>query len=97
MARFRRVLHGAASGYVLLIATSVCSLAAVPIALYYLYLPRFGLWVTMSSIGGYLNLVDLGMSGSVARLLIDHKDNREGGTYGVAKPCLCAQLRSAHF
>jgi O-antigen/teichoic acid export membrane protein len=82
MARFRRVLHGAASGYVLLIVTSVCSLASVPIALYYLSTLRFGIWIIVASIGGYLNLVDLGMSSSVARLLIDHKDNREGGTYG---------------
>jgi O-antigen/teichoic acid export membrane protein len=36
----------------------------------------------MSSISGYLNLIDLGMSGSVARLLIDHKDDRTGNDYG---------------
>jgi O-antigen/teichoic acid export membrane protein len=29
-----------------------------------------------------MSLIDLGMSGSVARLLIDHKDDRASGTYG---------------
>ena len=36
----------------------------------------------MASIGGYLSLIDLGMSGSVARLLIDHKDDRKSSAYG---------------
>jgi O-antigen/teichoic acid export membrane protein len=36
----------------------------------------------MSGIVGYLGLVDLGMTSSVARLLIDHKDDREKGGYG---------------
>ena len=82
MPRFRRVLHGATSGYVLLIVTSLYQLASVPLALHYLSKERFALWALMASIGGYLSLIDLGMSGSVARLLIDHKDSREGGTYG---------------
>jgi len=82
MPRFRRILHGAASGYVLLIITSLYSLASVPLALHYLSNERFALWALMASIGGYLSLIDLGMSNSVARLLIDHKDIREGGTYG---------------
>jgi len=82
MPRFRRVLHGAASGYVLLIITSLYSLASVPLALHYLSKERFALWALMAGIGGYLSLIDLGMSNSVARLLIDHKDLREGGTYG---------------
>jgi len=82
MARFRRVIHGAASGYVFLIITSLYSLASVPLALHYLSKERFALWALMASIGGYLSLIDLGMSNSVARLLIDYKDLREGGTYG---------------
>jgi O-antigen/teichoic acid export membrane protein len=97
MARFRRVLHGAASGYVLLIVTSACSLASVPIALYYLSKDPFGLWMMMANIGGYLGLVDLGMSGSVARLLIDHKDDRAGGVYGglIKTGCLVLLAQGA--
>ncbi len=36
----------------------------------------------MASIGSYLTLIDLGMSGSVARFLIDYKDDKLGGKYG---------------
>src|SRR4029077_15534342 len=82
MSRFRRIIHGAASGYAVLVATAFYSLASVPLALHYLSKERFALWALMSSIGGYLNLIDFGMSNSVARLLIDHKDAQERGSYG---------------
>src|SRR4051812_35299561 len=82
MSRVRRFAHSVASGYVVLAVTAVYALASLPLALHYLSKERFGLWGLMSSIGGYLSLIDLGMSSSVARLLIDHKDDREGGTYG---------------
>jgi O-antigen/teichoic acid export membrane protein len=82
MSRLRRVAHSVASGYVVLAVTAVYALASLPLALHYLSKERFGLWSLMSSITGYLSLIDLGMSGSVARLLIDHKDQRESGTYG---------------
>src|SRR5947209_7440647 len=82
MSRFRRLIHSVVSGYAGLVVTIIYSLASIPLALHYLSSERFGLWALMSTIGNYLSLVDLGMSGSVARLLIDHKDDREGGTYG---------------
>ena len=82
MSRFRRVVHGVASGYGVLLGTAIFGLASVPIALHYLLKDQFGLWALMSSIGMYLSLVDLGMSGSVARLLVDHKDDRDSGAYG---------------
>jgi O-antigen/teichoic acid export membrane protein len=82
MSRFRRAAHGVASGYVSLAAAAVYSLATVPLALHYLNKQSFALWALMSTISGYLSLVDFGMSGSVARLLIDHKDDRAGGVYG---------------
>src|SRR5437763_489938 len=86
MSRFRRAAHNAASGYAALIAGSAYSLATLPLALHYLGkeqfgLERFGLWTLMSSISGYLSLIDLGMSNSVARLLIDHKDDRDTDAY----------------
>ncbi len=80
--RFRRAVHNALAGYAVLAATTLYALASVPLALHYLSKERFALWALMSSIGGYLNLVDLGMSGSVSRLLIDHKDRRDGEVYG---------------
>jgi O-antigen/teichoic acid export membrane protein len=82
MSRFRRVVHGLASSYAILIAASLYSLASFPLALHYLSQERFALWVLMGSIGLYLSQIDLGMSSSVARLLIDHKDQRQGGAYG---------------
>src|SRR5579862_4855689 len=82
MSRFRRIVHGVVSGYASLAVTTVYALASIPLALHYLTKEQFGLWALMSTIGGYLSLVDFGMSGSVARLLIDHKDDRQSGTYG---------------
>jgi len=82
MSRFRRAVHGVVSSYVLLGATAVYSLASVPVALHYLDLKRFGLWIIMGTLVGYLNLIDAGMTNAVARLLIDHKDYRKGGKYG---------------
>ncbi len=82
MSRFRRITHGIASGYLSLIAATIYALALLPLAFHYLSKEQFALWAIMSSIAGYLNLIDLGMSGSVARLLIDHKDDRDGEVYG---------------
>jgi O-antigen/teichoic acid export membrane protein len=83
MSRFRRLVHSVASGYLGLVAASVLTLASVPLALHFLSEARFGLWTLMSTIGLYLSLmIDFGMSGSVARLLIDHKDDRTGSEYG---------------
>jgi O-antigen/teichoic acid export membrane protein len=82
MSRFRRAAHGVASAYLLLAVTAIYALLSLPIALHFLSAERFGLWTLMSSFAGYLSLVDLGMSGSVARLLVDHKDEPAGGAYG---------------
>jgi O-antigen/teichoic acid export membrane protein len=82
MSRFRRVVHGVASSYVLLAATAFYSLASLPVALHYLDPKRFGLWVVMGTLMGYLGLIDAGMTSAAARLLIDHKDDRHGGNYG---------------
>jgi len=82
MSRFRRAIHSVGSGYVSLVAASIYSLASLPVALHYLTNRRFLLWALMSSIAGYLSLIDLGMSGSLARLLVDHKDQRNQDAYG---------------
>jgi O-antigen/teichoic acid export membrane protein len=82
MSRFKRVIHGAASSYGVLAALAVYSLASVPLALHFLTKKQFALWALMTAVANYLSLIDLGMSSSLARLLIDHKDEREKGTYG---------------
>ena len=84
MSRYHRMARNVASSYAALIAASVFSLTTVPVALFYLgeETERFALWLLMSTITGYLSLIDLGMSAALARLLIDHKDQPDGGEYG---------------
>ena len=82
MARFKRFTHSLVSGYVLLATNMVFTLASVPLALKYLSKPEFGLWALATQLAGYIALVEMGMGGSVARILIDHKDDRAGGGYG---------------
>ena len=83
MSRFRRALHSLASGYLLLGATILSVFASVPLALHYLSKNEFGLWALVTQVSGYLLLIDLGMSGSISRILIDHKDDPAGGIYGA--------------
>lgn len=87
MSRLKRILHGVASGYAALAINVVFSLASVPMALHFLIQDdlgkkKFALWSLMTLVTNYLSLIDLGMSSSVARLLIDHKDQPNGGRYG---------------
>ena len=82
MGRLHRLFHSLASGYAVLLANIVFSLAQVPLALSYLTKAEFGLWALAFQLGNYLQLVDFGMSMSVSRLLIDHKHERNAGTYG---------------
>lgn len=82
MSRFRKFAHSLVSGYVLLGSNILYTLASVPLALKYLSKPEFGLWGVTSLLAGYIGLIDMGMSGSVARILIDHKDERRSGGYG---------------
>jgi O-antigen/teichoic acid export membrane protein len=81
--RLRRFFHAVASGYAQLIANVLYVLASVPLALHFLQKREFGLWALAMQLGGYLQLVDLGMSGSVSRHLVDYKDRRETGEYGA--------------
>src|SRR5215204_3215774 len=81
MSRFKRVAYALASGYVALAAHTVYTLVSVPLALHYLSKAEFGLWATVMQIGGFIYLIDFGMSG-VSRLLIDHKDDKRTGRYG---------------
>src|SRR5882762_727118 len=82
MSRFRRVIHSVASGYFVLGEAALYAFALFPLGLHYLSKERLGLWFLMTSIASQLTQLDFGMSGSLGRLLIDHKDDREGSTYG---------------
>jgi O-antigen/teichoic acid export membrane protein len=82
MSRRKRFLSSLGSGYGSLIANVIYTGASVPLALHYLSATLFGLWAVVAQIGGYLTLLDFGVNSSVARLLVDHKDDLNGGMYG---------------
>jgi O-antigen/teichoic acid export membrane protein len=82
MSRMRRFLQTLVSSYLSLVAASVYTMVSVPLALHFLSRSEFGLWALMAQIGGYLMLVDIGMSTSTGLFLIDHKDHPENGEYG---------------
>jgi O-antigen/teichoic acid export membrane protein len=82
MSRLKKFTRSLLAGYLMLGANIFYTLASVPLALHYLGKAEFGLWALVSQISGYIGLIDLGMSGSVSRILIDHKDDRQNGAYG---------------
>jgi len=82
MSRLKRFAHSLVSGYVLLGANMLYTLASIPLALHYLSKDQFGLWTTTATIGGFVAMVDFGLSASASRVLIDYKDRRTSGEYG---------------
>jgi O-antigen/teichoic acid export membrane protein len=84
MSRIKRFAHSLVSGYALLAVNVLYTLASVPLALHYLSIKEFGLWAVVSQVAMNLQLlIDFGMSGSVGRILIDHKDNPDSTGYGT--------------
>ena len=82
MPRRRRFLAGLASSWITTLVTVASGLASVPLALGYLSVEEFGLFMLISQIGGYFNLIELGIAGATARILVDYKDNRADRSYG---------------
>jgi O-antigen/teichoic acid export membrane protein len=82
MSRKRRFIFALGSGYVALVANIFYVAATIPLALHYLTREEFGLWSVVAPIRDCLGLLDLGVSASVARLLVDTKDDINGGVYG---------------
>ena len=80
--RFRRVFASTVSGYALIAGNIGYTILSIPLALNYLSREQFGLWALSSQISGYLTMIDLGMTSSLARMLVDCKDNRGGTAYG---------------
>jgi O-antigen/teichoic acid export membrane protein len=80
--RFPRFFRAVVSGYALLIANTLYVLGSIPLALHFLERREFGLWALAMQLTGYLQLIDVGMSASISRHLIDYKDNRTKGDYG---------------
>lgn len=84
MSRLKQFTRSMMSSYAHLVVNVFYTLASVPLALKYLTKEEFGLWALTLQIANYMALVDLGMGSSIARILIDHKDERASGHYGGA-------------
>ncbi|HEY0549946.1 MAG TPA: oligosaccharide flippase family protein [Verrucomicrobiae bacterium] len=82
MSRLKTFTRSLASGYLQIGVNALYTFASVPLALHYLSTQEFGLWAVAMSVAGYLLLIDFGMTGAAARILIDHKDDPAGGAYG---------------
>ncbi len=96
MSRSRRFALSLGSGYLLMAANAIYSLASVPLALGYLSDEEFGLWALTTQIGQYIALIDAGMAGSISRIIVDYKDDREHPAYGsVIKTSLCVSAVQA--
>ncbi len=95
--RSERIFVSALSGYVVIITNVAYTILSIPIALHYLSKEQFGLWALVAQLTGYLSLLDLGMSNSTSRLLIDHKDDRNGQQFGglIKTSSLVCLLQSA--
>jgi O-antigen/teichoic acid export membrane protein len=84
MSRFKRFANSLLSGYALVLANIVYTVASVPLALHYLSKEQFGLWFLVVQVCNFNQImIDLGMSSAVARVLIDHKDDRASTRYGA--------------
>lgn len=82
MNRSRQFVTNTAMGYALVAANIGFTILSIPLALRYLGKEEFGLWALAQQIGGYFLLIDLGLTSAMSRLLANHKDDLNGGSYG---------------
>ena len=82
MNRLRQFTRGVSSSWLATLATVIYSLLSVPLALRYLSVDEFGLFVLLLQLAAHFTLIEIGMSAATARILIDHKDHRDGKAYG---------------
>jgi O-antigen/teichoic acid export membrane protein len=82
MSRLKNFSRNLFTSYLQLGVNVVYSLVSIPLILHWLPRAEFGMWALLVQMMGYLGLVDLGMTSAVARLLVDHKDDRTNGNYG---------------
>ena len=81
MARKRRIFHAVWSGYLLTLASSLVSLATIPIALRVLGKDTFGLWSAVLQVTSFGSIFDLGMGPTLARFAADYKDDPNNPEY----------------
>jgi O-antigen/teichoic acid export membrane protein len=84
MSRLKKFTRSLLSGYLLQGTNVLYTLVSISLALHYLSRQEFGLWTLVTTIANFnLVFMDLGMSGSLSRILIDHKDDRNSDNYGA--------------
>lgn len=72
------------SGYLLVGVNVIYTLITLPLGLHFLSKEELGLWTAVIQVAGFnLILIDLGMSGAISRILIDHKDEKNSSNYGT--------------
>lgn len=82
MGRSRQFVRNTTIGYALVAANIGFTILSIPLALRYLGKEEFGLWALAQQIAGYFLLIDLGLTSAMSRLLANHKDDVNGGSYG---------------
>ena len=82
MSRLKNFSRNLATSYLQLGVNTVYSLVSIPLILHWLPKAEFGMWAVLLQLMGYVSIIDLGMTGAAARLLVDHKDERANGNYG---------------
>lgn len=82
MTRLRQFSQGLGSSWLATLAAVVYSLLSVPIALKFLSVDEFGLFMLLIQVSGYFTLIEIGMSAATARILVDYKDDPNDGNYG---------------
>jgi O-antigen/teichoic acid export membrane protein len=85
--RYRTTL---VSGYGLMGLQIVLTLATVPLALKYLGKEGFGIWALATQVAFWLQMLDAGMNGALARYLIDFKNDTTGDNL---RNCLATGFR----
>jgi O-antigen/teichoic acid export membrane protein len=98
MTRISQFTRGLGSSWLATLATVIYSFLSVPIALHYLSVDEFALFVLLLQVAAYFTLVEIGMSAATARILVDYKDTPNGGMYGsVIVTSLCVFAVQALF
>lgn len=82
MNRIHHFTRGLSASWFATLATVLYGLALVPLALQFLSLQEFGLFMLLIQLAGYFALIELGVTGAASRLLIDHKDKFHTSSYG---------------
>jgi O-antigen/teichoic acid export membrane protein len=62
--------------------SSLFTLVTVRLALHYLPKDQYALWMPTTVIASYIALMDFGLSGAAARILVDYKDHQRTEEYG---------------